>query len=76
MSHLSLARAAGNIDAEIVLDDSSLVHLPLTAVEPAIGERLLQLELERRAAYSQMHRMMGDIGTLKHRHERSVREME
>jgi putative two-component system response regulator len=76
MSHLSLARPVSEIDTEVCLDDTTLAHLPVLPPEQPIGERLRLLELERRAAYSQMHRMMGDIGTLKYRHERSVRDME
>lgn len=63
-------------DIEVVIDETSIEGLAPLPTPPGVLERLQKLEGERREAYSQMHRMVADIGTLKTGHERSVRELE
>lgn len=63
-------------DAEVYLDDASLCLLPDLPQMPGMMERLRILENERREAYSQMHRMVADIGSLRQGHDRWVRDLE
>lgn len=64
-------------DAEVFLDDDgSLSLLSAMPPTPGLGERLRRLESERQEAYSQMHRMVADIGSLRRGHDRWVRDLE
>ncbi len=53
-------------DEELVLDVPTGEDTEYVQETPGLRERLRRLEIERRAAYSQMHRMITDIGTLWH----------
>lgn len=63
-------------DDEVVIDEAIVDSLAPLPEAPSVLERLSQLESERQGAYSQMHRMVADIGALKSGQDRWVREME
>lgn len=60
---------------EVTLGDETVAAAPLPTPAPGLQERLRALESERQAAYSQMHRVVADLGTLKRGHERRGREL-
>lgn len=62
-------------DEELVLDMPAREITEYVQETPGLWERLRRLEIERRAAYSQMHRMITDIGTLWHDREHSEHEL-
>lgn len=63
-------------DDVVFIDQASIEAVPPLPSAPGVMERLSLLENERRAAYSQMHRMVADIGTLKSGRDRWIRERE
>jgi len=63
-------------EQQVTLDDSSLDGLPEIPEAPGVLERLRRLEGERRAAFSQMHRMVADIGMLRSVNERWIQGQE
>lgn len=60
---------------EVTLGDETVATAPLPTPAPGLRERLRALESERQAAYSQMHRVVADLGALKRGHERREREL-
>lgn len=65
-----------NEPIEVTIDDATTPVAPAMPESPGLHERLLALENERTAAFSQMHRMVADLGALKQGHDRWIREME
>lgn len=63
-------------DDEVILDESIVDVLAPLPTAPGVLERLQRLECERQAAFSQMHRMVADIGALKSGQDHRVRESE
>ncbi len=61
---------------EVTMDDDSAQAAPELPPTQGLRDRLHALERERQAAFSQMHRMVADLGSLKQGHDRWIREME
>lgn len=76
MQDLSKPFEHGVPETEVVLDEETVASLPPLPAAPGLMERMRTLEVERRAAYGQMHRMVADIGALKSGQARWARESE